>query len=143
MTREEAQALVDRGPYLRWLGVKVLSFQGNGIEIQATWREDWVANPSLQQTHGGILAALIDFAADFALVPHLGRMVPTIDMRVDYHRLAKPGDLTAKGRVIKLGRQYSLCEAEIRDAAGELVASGRGTYATAPPPEKPAVAGKS
>jgi acyl-coenzyme A thioesterase PaaI-like protein len=42
-----------------------------------------------------------------------------------------------KGRVVKLGRQFSVCEAEIRDAAGELIASGRGTYVTAPPPEKP------
>lgn len=134
MTRDEAQALVDRGPYLRWLGVEVLTFEEESIEVKARWREDWVANPSLQQTHGGILAALIDFAADFALVAHLGRMVPTIDMRVDYHRLAKPGDLTVKGRVLKLGRQFSVCEAEIRDAAGELIASGRGTYATA---EKP------
>lgn len=134
MTLEEAQALVDRGPFLRWLGVKVLVFEENSVEVKAAWREDWVANPSLQQTHGGILAALIDFAADFALVPRLGRMVPTIDMRVDYHRLAKPGDLTVKGRVIKLGRQFSVCEAEIRDAAGELIASGRGTYVTAPPP---------
>lgn len=137
MTLEEAQALVDRGPYLRWLGVRVLEFTKEGIQVRATWREDWVANPSLQQTHGGILAALIDFAADFALAPHLGRMVPTIDMRVDYHRLAKPGDLAVKGRVVKLGRQFSVCEAEIRDAAGELIASGRGTYATSPPPEKP------
>lgn len=136
MTREEAQALVDRGPYLKWLGVSVLKFEKELIEVKAAWRDEWVANPQLQQTHGGILAALIDFAADFALVPHLGRMVPTIDMRVDYHRLARPGDLTAKGRVIKLGRQFSVCEAEIRDAAGELIASGRGTYVTAPPPEK-------
>jgi uncharacterized protein (TIGR00369 family) len=135
MTREEAQALVDRGPYLRWLGIKVLVFEEKEVEIKATWREDWVANPSLQQTHGGILAALIDFAADFALVPQLGRMVPTIDMRVDYHRLAKPGDLTVKGRVIKLGRQFSVCEAEIRDAGGELIASGRGTYVTAEKPK--------
>jgi len=137
MTLEEAQALVDRGPYLRWLGIQVLQFTNESIEVKAAWRDDWVANPALQQTHGGILAALIDFAADFALVPHLGRMVPTIDMRVDYHRLAKPGDLTVKGRVIKLGRQFSVCEAEIRDAAGELIASGRGTYVTSPPPEKP------
>ena len=136
MTREEGQALVERGPYLRWLGIRVLVFEAQQIEVKASWREDWVANPSLRQTHGGILAALVDFAADFALVPHLGRMAPTIDMRVDYHRLAKPGDLTAKGRVIKLGRQFSVCEAEIRDAAGELIASGRGTYLTAPPPEK-------
>jgi uncharacterized protein (TIGR00369 family) len=135
MTREEAQALVDRSPYLRWLGVKVLAFGEDGIEVKATWREEWVASPSLQQTQGGILAALIDFAGDFALVPQLGRMVPTIDMRVDYHRLAKPGDLTAKGRVIKLGRQFSVCEAEIRDGAGELVASGRGTYVTAEKPK--------
>ena len=137
MTLEEAQAYVDRGPYLHWLGIKVLVFEKAEIQVKATWREDWVANPSLQQTHGGILAALIDFAADFALVPHLGRMAPTIDMRVDYHRLAKPGDLTVKGRVIKLGRQFSVCEAEISDAAGELIASGRGSYVTAPPPEKP------
>ena len=135
MTREEAQALVDRGPYARWLGIQVLVFEEKGIEVKAKWREDWIANPSLQQTHGGILAALIDFAADFALVPHLGRFVPTIDMRVDYHRLAKPGDLTVKGRVIKLGRQFSVCEAEIRDAADELIASGRGTYVTAEKPK--------
>ena len=134
MTREEAQALVDRGPYLRWLGLKVLEFRDSGVEIKATWREEWVANPTVQQTQGGILAALIDFAADFALVPQLGRMAPTIDMRVDYHRMAKRGDLTVKGRVIKLGRQFSVCEAEIRDEAGELIASGRGTYFTA---EKP------
>jgi uncharacterized protein (TIGR00369 family) len=135
MTREEAQALVDRGPYARWLGIKVLVFEEKGVEVKATWREDWIANPTLQQTHGGILAALIDFAADLALVPHLGRFVPTIDMRVDYHRLAKPGDLSVKGRVIKLGRQFSVCEAEIRDAAGELIASGRGTYVTGEKPK--------
>jgi len=34
-------------------------------------------------THGGILAALIDLAADWALVRQTGRGVPTIDMRVD------------------------------------------------------------
>ncbi len=135
MKLEEAQALVDRGPYLRWLGLKVLAFGEAAVEVKASWREDWVANPSLQQTHGGILAALIDFAADFALVPHLGRFVPTIDMRVDYHRLARPGDLTVKGRVIKLGRQFSVCEAEIRDAAGDLIASGRGTYVTSEKPQ--------
>lgn len=136
MTLEEAQALVERGPYLRWLGLKVVSVAEDAVEVRATWREDWVANPSLMQTHGGILAALIDFAADFALVQRLGRLVPTIDLRVDYHRLAKPGDLTAKGRVVKFGRQFSVCEAAIYDAAGELVASGRGTYLSAPPPEK-------
>ena len=132
MTLEEAQALVDRGPYLRWLGLRVLALQEDGIEVKATWREDWVANPSFMQTHGGILAALIDFAADFALVPQLGRMVPTIDMRVDYHRLAKPGDLTVKGRVIKLGKSVGFVEAYLCDADGETLAHATSTVRLIP-----------
>lgn len=135
MTLEEVQQLIDRGPYLHWLGLKVLALDKGSIEVRATWREEWVANPKLGQTHGGILAALIDFAADFALVGDIGHPVPTIDMRVDYHRLAKRGDLVAKGRVIKLGRQFSVCEAQIFDEAGALIASGRGTYITSPAPE--------
>jgi acyl-coenzyme A thioesterase PaaI-like protein len=41
-------------------------------------------------THGGILAALIDLAADWALVRQTGRGVPTIDMRVDYPKTPRP-----------------------------------------------------
>ena len=138
MTLEQVQQIIDNGPYLSWLGLKVLDLGEDSIEVRATWRPEWVANPKLNQTHGGILAALIDFAADFALVKNIGRPVPTIDMRVDYHRLAKPGDLTVKGRVIKFGKQFSVCEAQIFDQAGALLASGRGSYITAPPPEAPA-----
>jgi len=64
----------------------------------------------------------------------MGGPVPTVDIRVDYHRLAKPGDLIVKGRVIKLGKQFSTCEAQIYDLAGALIASGRGTYITSPTP---------
>jgi uncharacterized protein (TIGR00369 family) len=138
MTAEEVQQLIDRGPYLSWLGLKVLALGAESIEVRATWRPEWVANPKLEQTHGGILAALIDFAADFALVSNIGHPVPTIDMRVDYHRLAKPGDLTARGRVIKFGRQFSVCEAQVFDEAGAMVASGRGTYITSPAPARKA-----
>ncbi|WP_151445721.1 PaaI family thioesterase [Lacisediminimonas profundi] len=135
MTLDDVQELINRGPYLSWLGLKVLDLGDDSIEVKATWRPEWVANPKLMQTHGGILAALIDFAADFALVKNIGRPVPTIDMRVDYHRLAKPGDLIVKGKVIKFGKQFSVCEAQIYDEAGALIASGRGSYITAPAPE--------
>jgi uncharacterized protein (TIGR00369 family) len=90
-------------------------------------------NPQRRYTHGGILAAIIDLTADWALVAHTGRGVPTIDMRVDYHRAAMPGDLTAKGRIVKLGSQFSVSEASVYDKDGALLASGRGVYLTAPP----------
>ncbi len=63
----------------------------------------------------------------------LGRPVPTIDIRVDYHKAAMPGDLTAKAKIVRMGSQYSTAEAFVYDKDGALVASGRGTYFTAPP----------
>jgi len=92
-----------------------------------------VVNLERRYTHGGILSAIIDVVADYAIAAKLGRPVPTIDLRVDFHKAAMPGDITAKGRVVRLGSQYSTAEALLYDKDGELVASGRGTYFTAPP----------
>jgi len=56
MTLDDAQALVNRGPYLSWLGVKVLNFDKQFIEVRATWRQEWIANPTLQQNPNLIVA---------------------------------------------------------------------------------------
>ena len=136
LTLEQVQALITRAPFHQWLGLTVLAVTDNSIEIKATWREEWVVNLERSYTHGGILAALIDLAADFAMIKQTGRGVPTIDMRVDYHRAAMPGDLIARGKVIRMGSQFSTAEAELIDKDGKVVASGRGTYFTSPP--KPA-----
>jgi uncharacterized protein (TIGR00369 family) len=133
ITLEQVQALITRAPFHQWLGLKVLAVYDDGIDLTATWREEWVVNPDRRYTHGGILAALVDLAADWALVKHTGRGVPTIDLRVDYHAAAMPGELTVKGRVVKAGGQFSTAEAQVYDAQGKLLASGRGTYFTAPP----------
>lgn len=133
LTVEQVQEMILRGPYHQWLGLKVIALGEDSIELKASWREEWVVNPERRYTHGGILAALVDLAADWAMVRRAGRGVPTIDLRVDYHRAAMPGDLTARGRVIRFGRQISTAEAQIFDQDGKLVASGRGTYMTAPP----------
>jgi uncharacterized protein (TIGR00369 family) len=122
------------GPFNRWLGFKVLKMDESGLELKATWREEWVVNADRRYTHGGILAAIIDVAADYAIAVQVGRPVPTIDIRVDYHKAAMPGDLVAKAKVVRMGSQYSTAEAYIYDHEGALVASGRGTYYTAPPP---------
>ncbi len=133
LTLEQAEALVTRAPFHQWLGLKVLSFGEGEIEIRATWREEWVVSVERRYTHGGILAALVDLAADWALGAQLGRGLLTIDMRVDYHRVALPGDLLCRGRVVRQGAQFSVAEAEILDAEGKLCASGRGVYLTAAP----------
>ena len=133
ITLEQVQALVTRAPFHQWLGLTVIAVGDDSIEIRAKWREEWVVNVERRYTHGGILAALIDLAADFALIKQIGRGVPTIDMRVDYHRVAMPGDLIMRGKVVRAGSQVATAEAQIFDLDGKLIASGRGTYLTAQP----------
>src|SRR5881628_1301828 len=133
MTVERLQQLISRGPFNQWLNFTIMKIAADGIELKAKWREEWVVNPDRRYTHGGILAAIVDVAADYAIAARLGRPVPTIDLRVDYHKAAMPGDITAKARVVRMGGQFSTAEAYLYDKEGALVASGRGTYLTAPP----------
>jgi len=130
---DKLQELISRGPFNRWLNFTVLKSDADGIEVKATWREEWVVNPERRYTHGGILAAIVDTVADYAIAAQLGRPVPTIDVRVDFHKAAMPGDLVAKAHVVRMGSQYATAEAYVYDKDGALVASGRGTYFTAPP----------
>ena len=124
MTVDKVQSLITRGPYHQWLGLKVVAVHDDGIELSATWREEWVVNPDRRYTHGGILAALVDLAADWAMVKKTGRGVPTIDLRVDYHAAAMPGDLTARGKVVRMGGQFSTAEAHVFDKDGKLLVCG-------------------
>lgn len=132
LSREHVEALLLRGPFHQWLGLKVISVGEGTIELSATWRAEWVVNAERGYTHGGILATLVDLTADWALVSKTGRGVPTVDLRVDYHRAAMPGDLRCVGEVVKFGSQISVAEARILDGEGKLLASGRGVYMTAP-----------
>jgi len=130
---EKLQQLISHGPFNKWLNFTVLKADEDEFEVRAAWREEWVVNPERRYTHGGILASIIDVAADFAIAARLGRPVPTIDIRVDYHKAAMPGDLIAKARVVRMGNQFSTAEAWLYDQEGALIASGRGTYFTATP----------
>ncbi|MGA0531995.1 PaaI family thioesterase [Hansschlegelia sp. KR7-227] len=133
ITAAEVEEKLLRGPFHQWLGLKVTSVGDGEIEIKATWRPEWVVNAEHGYVHGGILATLVDLTADWALVSKTGRGVPTVDLRVDYHRAAMQGDLTCRGKVVKFGGQISVAEAQILSEDGKLLASGRGVYMTATP----------
>lgn len=138
ITAAHVQAIIDRSPFLSWIGLKVVALDADSIEATASWRPEWVANPVVGQTQGGIHAALIDFGANFALIRQMGGPVLTIDLAVDYHRVARKGDLTVRGKVVKFGRTVASSRAEVFDAEGRLIASGRGAFLSAATSEKAA-----
>lgn len=123
-------ARIKRGPFHQWLGLSITEVGDGEITIELPWRDEFVVNPDGGYLHGGILATLIDLTADWAIATKLGRPFPTVDMRVDYHRPAVKTRLRAKGRIVRLGSTFSTAEALVEDEAGNLLASGRGTYFT-------------
>jgi len=127
---EQLQALITRAALHRWLGLRILDMTEEGIEVGVTWREEFVVNPERRYTHGGILATVIDISGDYALAAKVGQACPTIDLRVDYHRAAMPGDIKVSARVVRLGGTIATAEAYAYDTEGRLLASGRGAYHT-------------
>ena len=91
-------------------------------------------NASLFNAHNGIQlvdvddhCSVLDVATGVAARSG-GRMTVTQDASIYFLRPGKNTEkLTAKGRVIKEGRQTGLCEAEIFTDDGTLIAKGSAT----------------
>lgn len=128
MNVTELQAIVDRSPFNRWLHMSVDAISDEGITLRIPWRDEFISSPERQSTHGGILATLIDGAGDYAVAAAVGRATPTLNLHVDFHRVAPPGDLVVNARVVHAGRSVATAEAQVFDHAGRMVASGRGLY---------------
>ena len=79
--------------------------------------------------HGGVLATLVDLAISQAIrsaAPDVAGL-STINMTVNYLDTAS-GNLTARGRIIKLGRTIGVGEATCENADGRLVVQATGTF---------------
>ena len=131
VSADKLEARLIANPFNAWMGLHLIALDDDGLTLGLRWREEMISNPKARVTHGGILGALIDVAADFIIGAKVGTPVPTVDLRVDYHRVAAPGDLKAIGRIVRLGSTNSVAEAHVYDDEGRLIASGRGVYFTA------------
>ena len=132
LTAAELEARLRQAPFNAWMDLRVVELTEEFVDIALAWKPA-MANARMEVAHGGIVGALIDTAADYAIAAKLGRVAPTVDLRVDYHLPAAAGVLRVRARVVRLGGTLAVAEAEAFDATGRMVASGRGTYFTAEP----------
>jgi uncharacterized protein (TIGR00369 family) len=134
MTREALQEVIDGSPFLRFLGLKLVSADPvtSTVVLEATLRPELERRGASAQWHGGPLAALIDSAGDYAVALNAGAAVPTINFRVDYLRPATTVKLTATARVRRSGRMVAIVDIDVSDAEGRLCAIGRACYSAQP-----------
>jgi uncharacterized protein (TIGR00369 family) len=121
---------VDTSPFHRLLGLQMVRAEDGAVEMRLPWRDELGRADDSDWYHGGVISALIDIAGDYAIASKLGRGVPTIDLRVDYLRPARRGELRALARAVKVGRTVGVADVELRDANDAVVAVGRCAYST-------------
>jgi uncharacterized protein (TIGR00369 family) len=79
--------------------------------------------------HGGMVTTILDSAMGAACWTVLtgDEVFLTADLRVEFYRSARPGPLTARGKVIKRTSRLAFCAAELFDAEDRLLAGSRCT----------------
>jgi uncharacterized protein (TIGR00369 family) len=95
------------------------------IEFAATGA---FTNPA-GHVQGGFLAAMLDDTMGPALAATLGpgQFAPTLDLHVQFLRVAWPGTLIGKASVVRRGKQVCHLRGELLDTSGRVVATAIAT----------------
>jgi uncharacterized protein (TIGR00369 family) len=139
MTDDRSTALarlreeMERPPYHHVLQPQAMDVDpaAGTVTIALNYRDGLARAPNQKSFHGGVIAALIDLAGHAAVAVKIGRMAPTIDLRIDYLRPSDGADLIAKARLLKAGRTVARVDIDVTDTQGRLIAVGRGSFSTA------------
>src|SRR6516165_7376731 len=111
----------------------------SGLSIEAVWERGCRVRQAFRASSlrpggtisGAAMMALADFAMYVAVLAAIGPvpLAVTVNLNINFLRKARPGDLTAEARLLKLGKRLAVGEVEIRcEGQDEPVAHVTSTY---------------
>lgn len=132
MDRARVEELLAGSPFHRFLGLtlEVFDAEAGTLSLSLDVQDKFSRGDSVVELHGGITAALIDIAGDYAVAIKIGHTVPTINIHVDYLKMVRTTRVVASAKVLRSGRSVGTVDIEVVDENGTLCAVGRGTYST-------------
>jgi len=121
---------VDASQYAQKLGIVCDLAEPDHVAYSMAFRAD---NVTVGDTvHGGAIASLADIAATAAAWSGVDEPAryrgATIDLSLSYVAAARATRVVADARVVKRGGTVCFIDVDVRDAAGEVVASGKVVY---------------
>lgn len=127
---DRRQAIIDKipeAPCIRALHIDVRELDEGRVRLHAAHDKNF--NGLLDGFHGGMMAAVADCAAWFAIATLTGpeELMVTTDMNIRYLNPCQT-DLLVTGRVIKLGKTLSPVHVDLYDTTELHVATGIVTY---------------
>jgi uncharacterized protein (TIGR00369 family) len=114
-------------PFARHLGIRLVS-RGDGrarleLDVRPELMNSWDA------AHGGVTMTLLDIALAVALrsLDPDEQGAITVELKVNFIGPGL-GTLVADGHCVHRGKTLAVCEGEVHDSSGKLVATGSGTF---------------
>jgi len=125
--RAVSEGSAETPPAAALLGWKALDLQPGRVRVQYTARPDF-CNPH-GAIQGGFLAAMLDDAMGPALFTTLPahQFAPTIEMKVNFVRAARPGAIIAEGVLVHKTSAIAFLEGKLTTTDGELIATATAT----------------
>ncbi len=112
-------------PIAAWLGFSS-QIAGEDRLYRLAFNETHIGNPAIRALHGGVIAAFLELAMQSELRANGHTPEATVNVTIDYVASSRAEDMTARVRVIRIGRRLAFLEAEGFQADGaRLVAIAR------------------
>lgn len=107
---------------MKTIGARLARVDAGEIEIRVPFRPDLTQQHGL--LHAGVVTSVLDSACGYAalsLMPE-GVGVLTVEFKTNFLAPAGGEELIARGRVVRLGRTITVCQAEAAMRADEVEA---------------------
>jgi acyl-coenzyme A thioesterase PaaI-like protein len=133
-TQAELDALLQRIPYARFLGVR-MELHGDEMTGVLPFAEHLIGNPMLPALHGGVIGAFMEMTAigQLLIAESLMRQPRPVDVSIDYLRSGRPVDTYARTVIKKVGRRIANVQVEAwQDARAAPIAALHGHFLLTP-----------
>ena len=122
--------LVQQSGFYQLLGMEILEAGRGHSRLRVRFREALTHGGGVG--HGGVMASLADSCIACALFglledPSQFRL-STIEMKLNYFRPFREGEMIAEGRIIQKGRTIAVGEMDVHDGEGTVYGKGIATY---------------
>jgi uncharacterized protein (TIGR00369 family) len=138
LTDDNRRNVFNRVAFTRWMGVR-REFSVDGRARLVVDSRPELEN-MIQSIHGGVVLTLLDVVMASAAVSKVDfeQTAVTLNLNTSFLRPGK-GQLVADGELIETSDGVAHCRGEVRDASGETVARGMGTFRYLPMPTLPPI----
>jgi uncharacterized protein (TIGR00369 family) len=139
--KEYTEQKIALNRFIKWLGFEITKIEPGQIEGELVFQE--MHRQQNGWLHGGVTSAILDMVQGFGAYTLVEekQQVFTVEAKISYYNPGISNKFYSRGGVVKPGKRFHFCEAEIyyvKDGKEVIVAKGSATMAVVTPSENTA-----